>query len=945
MSLHALAGHMSAKGRGPDSMLVHMSPREVASLQALAVKNGTSLTINPDTGLPEALKLKDILPALAGVALGPAGLGLMSGTMAGLTVGGITTLATGSLSRGLMAGMGAYGASGLAEGLMGAGAGAAQSAAMSGLTQEQIAAKMAETGLSEQGVLNQAAADATSKYASSGFGDRLTQGASAAMNNPKGFVEGMGGVGKLAQTGLAAIAPIMADQGVQTTTQRPSTPANIRKYSFDPYGGKYTFQGMYPAEKDQGMAQGGIVALAEGGTSAPTYTSYSPEVITKYLQDNPNADIAAATAKFNADPRIVNQTISQLGAGFLDPTQSTRGSGSGQYFNTFSNAGIDANELYAANKALNPNYNFAGDKTAEGLNRAFEIAKEFKGFDPQNSAPIMRDIEWVKKMDAENANAFDIARLTGLSIGEVETREKAARERMKQLATPVVLPSGTGVSGGGNAWTNPGDRTLNPDGSITTRPDFSLDMNTVRDKYTAGGGSLGYVNPAPKTMDEFNQRFNKQTGSSLAAHKYLMGEGAYPTNSSTTEIMKPYSESALGIAPAAGRPTQKYIYDNKTRTYKTNPDFIPVTYDSEGKRVVGVSDNQILDQLKTVPAAAGGLMQRYADGGAAQESVNEAQQKLNDFLIKNNVPHERIASLLNISVAEAKRRYPLTGPTKAATFDTTQQYGDSSDSYKAAPSAWDNMTIDQRAAYFAENPREAAVAHTLAGLAKNVTSMGLLASYFDPISTGERMVSMRGVGLGPEGYMAQQNARAEVNSQQPEFSTQWDGGFRDTLGDQPGDYDGQSGSYDHGGPGPAGSGSTGGGLGGVGGEGTEGSNGPGDGTASDYARGGLSALARGGAASQYNLGSYSDGGRLLRGPGDGVSDSIPATIGNKQPARLADGEFVVPARIVSELGNGSTEAGARKLYAMMDRVQKARGKTTGKNRVAANTRSDKYLPA
>jgi hypothetical protein len=95
-----------------------------------------------------------------------------------------------------------------------------------------------------------------------------------------------------------------------------------------------------------------------------------------------------------------------------------------------------------------------------------------------------------------------------------------------------------------------------------------------------------------------------------------------------------------------------------------------------------------------------------------------------------------------------------------------------------------------------------------------------------------------------------------------------------------------------------------------------------------------------------SLGSYSDGGRLLRGPGDGVSDSIPATIGRKnQPARLADGEFVIPARIVSELGNGSTEAGAKKLYAMMARVQRARGKTTGKNKVAANSRADKYLPA
>ena len=109
-----------------------------------------------------------------------------------------------------------------------------------------------------------------------------------------------------------------------------------------------------------------------------------------------------------------------------------------------------------------------------------------------------------------------------------------------------------------------------------------------------------------------------------------------------------------------------------------------------------------------------------------------------------------------------------------------------------------------------------------------------------------------------------------------------------------------------------------------------------------YAHGGIAALARGG---QSHLGDYSDGGRLLRGPGDGVSDSIPASIGDKRPARLADGEFVVPARIVSELGNGSTEAGARKLYAMMDRVQKARGKTVGKGRVAVNSRAEKMLPA
>jgi hypothetical protein len=94
-----------------------------------------------------------------------------------------------------------------------------------------------------------------------------------------------------------------------------------------------------------------------------------------------------------------------------------------------------------------------------------------------------------------------------------------------------------------------------------------------------------------------------------------------------------------------------------------------------------------------------------------------------------------------------------------------------------------------------------------------------------------------------------------------------------------------------------------------------------------------------------SLGSYSDGGQLLKGPGDGVSDSIPARIGRRQPARLADGEFVVPARIVSELGNGSTDAGAKQLYAMMDRVQNNRKKSIGKGKVAVDAKSSKLLPA
>jgi hypothetical protein len=98
-------------------------------------------------------------------------------------------------------------------------------------------------------------------------------------------------------------------------------------------------------------------------------------------------------------------------------------------------------------------------------------------------------------------------------------------------------------------------------------------------------------------------------------------------------------------------------------------------------------------------------------------------------------------------------------------------------------------------------------------------------------------------------------------------------------------------------------------------------------------------FARGGIA---DLGGYSDGGRMLKGPGDGMSDSIPGVIADKQPARLADGEFVVPADVVSHLGNGSTDAGAKRLYAMMDKVRKAR---TGKKKQAPAVNTARFLPA
>ena len=94
-----------------------------------------------------------------------------------------------------------------------------------------------------------------------------------------------------------------------------------------------------------------------------------------------------------------------------------------------------------------------------------------------------------------------------------------------------------------------------------------------------------------------------------------------------------------------------------------------------------------------------------------------------------------------------------------------------------------------------------------------------------------------------------------------------------------------------------------------------------------YAMGGLTALKPGG---------------YLSGGGDGMSDSIPATIEGKQQARLADGEFVIPADVVSHIGNGSSKAGSKRLYAMLDKIRHAR---TGNKKQGKQINPAKYMPA
>lgn len=101
-----------------------------------------------------------------------------------------------------------------------------------------------------------------------------------------------------------------------------------------------------------------------------------------------------------------------------------------------------------------------------------------------------------------------------------------------------------------------------------------------------------------------------------------------------------------------------------------------------------------------------------------------------------------------------------------------------------------------------------------------------------------------------------------------------------------------------------------------------------------YGTGETQMMARGGLASVAPKGMY------LGGPTDGMADEVPATIDNTQPAALSDGEFVIPADVVSHLGNGNSDAGAQQLYGMMERVRKAR---TGNPKQGREIDPNKYL--
>ena len=1099
MSLHKFAEQVASQGRGDDSLLVHMTPDEVRNLQQFAQANGTTLTINPTTGLPEAGMLSDLFKAIAPIALGAflgpgafgiAGMGLSAG-MAGAAVGGITTLATGSLSRGLMAGLGAYGGAGLAQGFMDAGTtalgGAGAETALQAPSVDSFVGN-AEGMTSGDAFNNFLKSDANPAVA--GKADVFGAGAKAAMADPMGFAKQ--NLGNLAY----AAAPIAAGAMVPTTTKLP-TPANnnyIRQFDYninpdtgrpDPlYGmramtpvkasdwGDKTFQSQRDAFRQQPpnpyelgvgslnqppqqpqqpprMNTGGIVALADGGM--PRFAGADRSLI------NSNAYEDRDDFSTGANNNLLNQQVKapdpltdlyQSVLGRAPESQDVRDYW-GNQFKGGATPGIDPDEITtfqgAARGELLANLNAtrpAGNQLVNDPNSVTGLTRPAEALTP---AEGIAAIAAKQASDAKIANT-NLAALQPANTTATTTTGGGLTTLLANAAGDIGNAAGAGTTTTNVGLTNllanaAGDignaaQARNATGATTTgatttgRPTAEQAAATIATIYR---NVLGR-DPDPNGMAYWTQQLtsgaidsatmytdilkgaqaNKETGNfGLSFADAQKGYTGY-SSADASNIADEWVRNVLGREVTdADRKTQWYkdavnkevmnTYAKAENIYNNFRDYAALQTGSPAANLDLYQASKLMGPQAKVTTVTG--------GGGNDIVVPSGYHLENGVIVKNVDATQHTSTVVdkptNISTTLATS-LPVgvsgnTGPSQIGGGATVNPNGtitssplipgipvggftgmtDVRDAYTKgggstgytpqAPKtmaefelAYNKQTGDSLAAYNylmgkggGKYPTKSSVPQIAVPYGEYV--LGKKPAAAKPVvkSTDTAAVTLTGDQTMPFANLYQSVLQREGDATGLAY---WKERFGDTIdADELAVFKAAAAAEIAARGLKTGTTTTKASTATIGGttydltkqstQPPEDNNGKWDWDAAEkkwvqygkFAGGGMAYAVGGGLGS---LGSYSDGGRLLRGPGDGVSDSIPATIGRKQqPARLADGEFVIPARIVSELGNGSTDAGAKKLYAMMDRVQRARGKTTGKNKVAANSRSDKYLPA
>ena len=995
MSLAVLADHMASKGRGPDSMLIHMSPREVQGLQALAMKHGGSLTINPETGLPEAGFLDKLLPAVLGFALAP----LTAGTSlaflgatpfaSAMTVGALQTLRTGDLGKGLMAGFSAYGGAGLQAGLTTAGATtlageniateAAKNAALEGVTLPADYAELAARTATPDQI-------AAAKAAASPM-DLISTGAKSATASP----EAMAGFAKdNVKPLMYTAAPILADQAVKsnmpTTTTRPG---EMHTYSYNPYGQLYTPTGNYTVPKQ--AAGGGLMGMDDGG--------YAPGQLDFVQRSEP----VVRMAEGGAPPAITS--VEDLYTNILGRAPDTEGLA---FWKQGFGDTIDANEIASFQNAaqaelknrtapeqqiLAPNLVNTAGAAAPAAPSVTDLYQSILGRAPESASAT----EYWQGKFGPTIDANELAQFKTAAQAEIDARPKTGTTTgLNNLAAANNITNvTTGATGAAtsladaqsmvnNMYRNVLGRDADPEGLRFWSSAIASGRSPesiYQDFLTSARANTELV-----TADQIK---NKTFADATKAYTGYM-------SADTSNIVDDWVRNTLGREPTAADKQQQWYKD--AYTSMSTQGQAKGLYDqflgyagTEAKteianriksidaelRAKGLTDADLLaqtgktkQQLATEGidlsrnligasqlAPAGGrtafnLKAKLAElkpitntfgGDAVDRTVTNPYGNATNpgditrnvdgsTTVTPNIPYRPYGGFSGMG--EVRNAYTQGGGSLGYIPDTPKTMEEFDEKYNTltggSKEAYDRLTGKTKysATPFTETGEVMKpYAESVLGVPTNISSKKVL---FDPkTKTYKNNPDYIPVSYTAEGKKVYGLSGKDIASQLPgmDAKSDYEKWMKDnnvtyaqiaealgiSLAEAKKRYPGKAAAA----------------------------------TASETPskEGGLMAMAGGGMAGQFDLGGYSDGGRLLRGPGDGVSDSIPATIGNKRPARLADGEFVVPARIVSELGNGSTEAGARKLYAMMDRVQRARRGTVGKGRVAKNSRADKHLPA
>jgi hypothetical protein len=892
--------------------------------------HGGSLTVNPDTGLPEALSLGKLLPAILGFAV-TAATGLPAWQV-GLGIGAAETARTGDLGRGISAGLGAYGGAGLGAGMSAAGASSigSQGAGIAG----DMAFNLADAGSSfsnalpggETGILNSSALSdeavkgiqqqTADRVAAASPFDKISRGFDAVKANPMGYANADN-----FKYMAAAAAPILADQAVKSNLPQTTTrPGQIAHSEYDPYSGTYVRANPYEAQVKK-AADGGVMGFDESANSPMSRNNLdsmgNKDGMFNYAHDGGGV------------MRMAEGGIAGYAPGGYVPSDT-------DIFNYFKTPGLSDTQIATDMQK----FGVSAADIARATGTQGQQADYEKRFVNTLVAPTTDSSEFLKATGAvglKDQSLVNAMQNAGLSQGAQYALTHADSDAGftkgiidSSTGKPVNLYSQIGYTAGALPGDQGGLEGLYGNINYTATGLQNLINKGTMSVADAQNAALAELARTGVSVADVKAATGKDFGSLFTAKPLTCGPGFELNAAGTacvpvvkkvvttdTTTKSGYHVDDAGVLVPNTSATQNTTTNVATPTSIATADKTALPVGVSGAGITTINPNGTITTRPNIPGIPEGgftgmqsLRDAYTKGGGSLGYIPYAPKTMDEFNTKygskltggskqaydyltgktpySPTPYTPTGEVMK-PYAESVLGIPSNPSKKMYLFDpATKQYKINPDyaipTYDKDGKKTYNVTNRDVAAQMATKP-SASDFYTWAKT-NNLSVEQIAAATGMPITDVQKLFS----GGAPEDASAG-GASGKASTEDMSYQVAKKGGL--------------------------------------------------------MATGGLAALtmAGGGMSGQFDLGGYSDGGRLLRGPGDGVSDSIPATIGNKRPARLADGEFVVPARIVSELGNGSTEAGARKLYAMMDRVQAARKGSIGKGKVAKNSRADKHLPA